>query len=84
MWIYFLDLVIISAFAIKVDLAIKAYRKVLERNPQHPDVLYNLAQLEDDKENFVAARDLYQKFVKVAPKRLEQQKQIAEERLRNM
>lgn len=68
----------------QVDLAIRAYQKVLERNPQHPDVLYNLAQLEDDKKNFGAARDLYQKFLKVAPKRLEQQKQIAEERIRNM
>ncbi len=68
----------------QVDLAINAYRKALERNPQHPDVLYNLAQLEDEKENFAAARDLYRKFVKVAPVRLEQQKRAAEERIRDM
>ncbi len=67
-----------------VDLAINAYRKALERNPVHPDVLYNLAQLEDDKQNFAFARDLYKRFVKVAPKRLEQQKQAAEERIREM
>ncbi len=68
----------------QVDLAINAYRKALERNPVHPDVLYNLAQLEDDKQNFAFARDLYKRFVKVAPKRLEQQKQAAEERIREM
>jgi len=68
----------------QADLAITSYQKALERNPQHPDVLFNLAQLEEEKENFSAARNLYQKFVKVAPKRLEQQKQIAEERIRNM
>jgi hypothetical protein len=67
-----------------VDLAINAYRKALERNPQHPDVLYNLAQLEDDKQNVTVARGLYRKFVKVAPKRLEQQKRAAEERIREM
>jgi arylsulfatase A-like enzyme/tetratricopeptide (TPR) repeat protein len=66
------------------DLAITAYRKALERNPEHPDILYNLAQLEDDKQNFSLARDLYRKFVKVAPTRLEQQKRAAEERLREM
>lgn len=67
-----------------VDLAISAYRKALERNPLHPDVLYNLAQLEEEKQNFAEARDLYQKFMKVAPKRLEQQKQIAESKLKKL
>ncbi len=66
------------------DLAINAYRKALERNPLHPDVLYNLAQLEEEKQNFAVARDLYQKFMKVAPKRLEQQRQIAESKIRKM
>jgi choline-sulfatase len=66
------------------DLAIDAYRKALERNPQHPDILYNLGQLEDEKQNYAAARDLYKKFVKVAPKRLEQQKRAVVERLREL
>lgn len=66
----------------EVDLAIKAYYSALERNPLHPDVLYNLAQLEERKKNFTAARDLYQKFIKAAPQRLEQQKQIAESKLK--
>lgn len=68
----------------EVNLAMKAYRKVLERNPVHPDSLYNLAQLEEEKQNLAEARDLYQKFVKVAPSRLEQQKRAAEERIRKM
>jgi arylsulfatase A-like enzyme/tetratricopeptide (TPR) repeat protein len=68
----------------EVDLAITAYRKVLERDPVHPDSLYNLAQLEEEKQNFALARDLYKKFVKVAPSRLEQQKRAAEERIREM
>jgi arylsulfatase A-like enzyme/Flp pilus assembly protein TadD len=68
----------------EVNLAINAYRKALERDPVHPDSLYNLAQLEDEKQNFAVARDLYKKFVKVAPSRLEQQKRAAEERIREM
>ncbi len=68
----------------EVDLAITAYRKVLERDPVHPDSLYNLAQLEEEKQNFALARDLYKKFVKIAPSRLEQQKRAAEERIREM
>lgn len=68
----------------QMDLAITAYRKALERNPVHPDTLYNLAQLEEEKQNFAEARTLYQKFVKVAPSRLEQQKKNAEERIRKM
>ena len=68
----------------QVDLAINAYRKALERNPVHPDSLYNLAQLEEEKQNFVLARDLYKKFVKVAPSRLQEQKRAAEERIREM
>lgn len=66
----------------EVDLAIKAYYTALVRNPFHPDILYNLAQLEEKKQNFAAARELYQKFIKAAPKRLEQQKQIAEAKIR--
>lgn len=68
----------------QVDLAVTAYRKALERNPLHPDVLYNLAQLEEQKKHFAEARDLYQKFVKVAPKRLEQQRQIAESKIHKL
>lgn len=68
----------------QTDLAINAYNKALEREPVHPDILYNLAQLEEEKQNFALARDLYKKFVKVAPSRLEQQKRDAEERIRKM
>lgn len=66
----------------ELDLAITAYQKALERNPLHPDTLYNLAQLEERKQNFKLARELYQKFIKAAPQRLEQQKHIAESKVK--
>jgi choline-sulfatase len=66
----------------EVDLATKAYYSALERNPMHPDILYNLAQLEEKRQRFSEARELYQRFIKIAPKRLEQQKLIAETKIK--